>query len=151
MKLLKLCIANRRSVCCGFILSPCPPAPCPPTNIEAFRDCDANHALIVWQNHQPTGLYTATIEDQNGALLNCTSNTVNNCKIKSLPCGRRYNITVTYYDGNCPSTSPSINMDSGNWMKGRPYRQRAAVHSELTFLSFSAVWSRECDRQCGLW
>ncbi|XP_075875918.1 fibronectin type III domain-containing protein 7-like [Nelusetta ayraudi] len=87
-------------------------APCPPTNIEAFRDCNANHALIVWQNHQPTGLYTANIVDQTGAQLNCTSNTVNNCKIKSLPCGRRYNATVTYYDGNCPSTSTSISMDS---------------------------------------
>ncbi|XP_071348392.1 LOW QUALITY PROTEIN: pneumococcal serine-rich repeat protein-like [Trachinotus anak] len=88
------------------------PAPCPPTNIEAFRDCEANHALIVWQNHQPTGLYTATIEDQSGAQLTCTSNTVNNCKITSLPCGKRYNVTVTYNDGNCPSTSTPISMDS---------------------------------------
>ncbi|XP_067460816.1 mucin-4-like [Thunnus thynnus] len=87
-------------------------APCPPTHIEAFRDCDANHALIVWQNHQPTGLYTATIEDQSGVQLTCTSNTVNNCKITSLPCGRRYSVTVTYNDGNCPSTSTPISMDS---------------------------------------
>ncbi|XP_018532382.1 mucin-4 isoform X2 [Lates calcarifer] len=87
-------------------------APCPPTNIEAFRDCDANHALIVWQNHQPTGLYTATIEDQSGAQLSCTSNTVNNCKITSLPCGKSYSVAVTYSDGNCPSTSTSISMDS---------------------------------------
>ncbi|KAM3604918.1 uncharacterized protein V6R79_017981 [Siganus canaliculatus] len=87
-------------------------APCPPTNIEAYRDCDANHALIIWQNHQPTGLYSATIEDQSGAQLSCTSNTVNNCKITSLPCGKRYNVTVTYNDGNCPSTSAPIHMDS---------------------------------------
>ncbi|XP_033507400.2 uncharacterized protein LOC117272533 [Epinephelus lanceolatus] len=87
-------------------------APCSPTNVEAFRDCDANHALIVWQNHQPTGLYTATIEDQSGAQLNCTSNTVNNCKITSLPCGKRYSVIVTYNDGNCPSTSTPISMDS---------------------------------------
>nr|XP_046264816.1 mucin-4-like [Scatophagus argus] len=87
-------------------------APCPPTDIEAFRDCDANHALIVWQNHQPTGLFTATIEDLSGAQLTCTSNTVNNCKITSLPCGKRYNVTVTYNDGNCPSTSKPISMDS---------------------------------------
>ncbi|XP_047445276.1 mucin-4-like [Mugil cephalus] len=87
-------------------------APCPPTNIEAFRDCDANHALIVWQNHRPTGLYTATIVDRTGAELDCTSSTVNNCKIPSLPCGKKYNVTVTYHDGNCPSTSTSISMDS---------------------------------------
>lgn len=93
------------------------PAPCPPTNIEAFRDCDANHALIVWQNHQPTGLYTATIEDQSGAQLSCTSNTVNNCKITSLPCGKSYSVAVTYSDGNCPSTSTSISMDSGSKLR----------------------------------
>ncbi|KAM7379235.1 hypothetical protein PAMP_004800 [Pampus punctatissimus] len=87
-------------------------APCPPTHIEAFRDCDANHAVIVWQNHQPTGLYKATIVDQSGGQLTCISNTVNNCKITSLPCGRRYSVTVTYNDGKCPSTSAPISMDS---------------------------------------
>uniref|UniRef100_A0A671WP98 Fibronectin type-III domain-containing protein n=1 Tax=Sparus aurata TaxID=8175 RepID=A0A671WP98_SPAAU len=87
-------------------------APCPPTNIEAYRDCDANHALIVWQNHRPTGLYTATIEDRSGARLNCTSNTLNNCKITSLPCGKRYSVAVSYDDGVCTSTSTPIQMDS---------------------------------------
>ncbi|XP_071392950.1 fibronectin-like [Centroberyx affinis] len=87
-------------------------APCPPTNVEAFRDCAANHALIVWQNHQPTGSYIATIEDQSGGRLNCTSNTTNNCKIFHLPCGKTYSVTVTYNDGNCPSTSAPISMDS---------------------------------------
>ncbi|TNN67818.1 Fibronectin type III domain-containing protein 7 [Liparis tanakae] len=87
-------------------------APCSPTNIEAFRDCDANHALIVWQNNQLTGLYTAAMEDQSGARLTCTSSTVNNCKISSLPCGKRYNVTVTYSDGKCPSTSTPIIMNS---------------------------------------
>ncbi|XP_025756227.1 fibronectin type III domain-containing protein 7-like [Oreochromis niloticus] len=87
-------------------------APCPPTNIEAFRDCDANRAVIVWQNHQSTGLYTATIADQSADQLNCTSNTVNNCTITSLPCGKKYNVSVTYNDGNCPSASSVVSMDS---------------------------------------
>lgn len=91
-----------------------PTAPCPPTNIEAFRDCNANQAVIAWQNHQPTGLYTATIEDQSGAQLSCNSNTLNNCKITSLPCGRRYNVSVSYSDGVCASTSTAIRMDSGS-------------------------------------
>lgn len=89
------------------------PAPCPPTNIEAFRDCDANRAVIVWQNHQSTGLYTATIADQSADQLNCTSNTGNNCTITSLPCGKKYNVSVTYNDGNCPSASSVVSMDSG--------------------------------------
>ncbi|XP_054624521.1 fibronectin type III domain-containing protein 7-like [Dunckerocampus dactyliophorus] len=87
-------------------------APCPPDNIEAFRDCDANHALIVWQNHQSTGIYTATIEDQSGAQLTCNSNTVNNCKIRDLPCGKTYSVTVTNSDESCLSTSTPISMDS---------------------------------------
>ncbi|KAI3375007.1 hypothetical protein L3Q82_021535, partial [Scortum barcoo] len=107
-------------------------APCPPTNIEAFRDCDANHALIVWQNHQPTGLYTATIEDQSGAQLTCTSNTVSNCKITSLPCGKRYNVTVSYNDGNCPSTSTPISMDSAPCAPENVTASMACVTGKLT-------------------
>ncbi|XP_044075214.1 uncharacterized protein LOC122886733 [Siniperca chuatsi] len=107
-------------------------APCPPTNIEAFRDCDANRALIVWQNHQPTGLYTATIEDQSGAQLTCTSNTVNNCKITSLPCGKRYNVTVINNDGNCPSTSTPISMDSVPCSPEDVWASVACASGELT-------------------
>lgn len=94
------------------------PAPCPPTSVQAFRDCDVNQALIVWQNDQLTGLYTATIEDESRARLNCTSNTVNKCNITSPPCGKRFNVTVTYSDGHCLSTSTPISMDSGSKLKG---------------------------------
>lgn len=90
-----------------------PSGPCPPTSIEAFRDCDTNRALIVWQNHRPTGVYTTALEEANGARLTCTSNTVNTCNVTSLPCGRKYNVTVTYNDGTCLSTSTQIRMDSG--------------------------------------
>ncbi|XP_061587415.1 fibronectin type III domain-containing protein 7-like [Cololabis saira] len=87
-------------------------APCPPTNIEAVRDCDKHQAVIVWQVHQASGMYTATMEDQNGAQLTCTSNNVSNCKITDLPCGEEYNVSVTYHSGNCPSTSTPISMES---------------------------------------
>ncbi|XP_030016446.1 fibronectin type III domain-containing protein 7-like [Sphaeramia orbicularis] len=87
-------------------------APCPPTNIEAYRDCDANHAVIIWQNNQLTGLYTATIEDETGAQLSCTSNTTNTCTISSLPCGKRFNVTVSYNDGYCSTSSAPISLDS---------------------------------------
>ncbi|MED6260228.1 hypothetical protein ATANTOWER_008551, partial [Ataeniobius toweri] len=87
-------------------------APCPPTDIEAFRDCDANRAVIAWQNKQTSGVYTATLKDLSGPQLNCTSNTFNNCTIANLPCGKKYNVTVTNSDGQCQSTSASISMDS---------------------------------------
>lgn len=54
------------------------------------------------------------MEDESGAQLNCTSDTVNNCKIISPPCGKSYNVTVHHNDGTCPSTSTPINMDSGS-------------------------------------
>ncbi|XP_015242186.1 PREDICTED: uncharacterized protein LOC107092315 [Cyprinodon variegatus] len=87
-------------------------ATCPPTNIEAFRDCDANHAVITWQHIQTSGIYTAWLEDQDGPQVNCTSDSVNNCTIMSLPCGKTYNVTVSYSNGQCQSTSTSITMDS---------------------------------------
>ncbi|CAJ1072098.1 unnamed protein product%2C partial [Xyrichtys novacula] len=110
--------------------------PCPPTNIEAYRDCDANHAVIVWQNHRPGSLHTALIEDQNGSQLNCTSNTFNNCTITSLPCGRRYSVTVTYNDGTCLSTSTPISMDS---VPCGPEDVRASVDCQTGELT--ATWN----------
>ncbi|XP_041848242.1 uncharacterized protein LOC121644412 [Melanotaenia boesemani] len=88
-------------------------APCPPTDIEVIKDCDAQHALVIWQNHQASGLYTATIEDASGLQLNCTSNTVNNCTISPLPCAKKYNVTVSYNNGNCSSTSTPVRLESG--------------------------------------
>ncbi|XP_058478916.1 mucin-4-like [Solea solea] len=87
-------------------------APCGPASVQALRSCDENLARIEWQNHQPNGLYTATIEDQSGAQLTCTNDTVNYCTISSLPCGKTYSVTVTYSEGNCASTSTPISMDS---------------------------------------
>ncbi|KAE8290995.1 Fibronectin type III domain-containing protein 7 Precursor [Larimichthys crocea] len=106
--------------------------PCPPTNIQSFRDCDANQALIVWQDHTSTGHYTAVIEDQSGDRLNCTSNTVSNCKIYDLPCGKRYNVTVSHSDGNCLSTSTSVSMDSVPCKLENVNARVACVTGELT-------------------
>lgn len=90
-----------------------PSGPCPPTNIEALRDCDSNRARISWQSRWPSGRHTATLQEANGAQVTCTSNTVSNCNVTSLPCGRKYNVTVAYSDGTCSSTSAPIRMDSG--------------------------------------
>ncbi|KAJ8357216.1 hypothetical protein SKAU_G00200100 [Synaphobranchus kaupii] len=87
-------------------------APCPPDHIEALLDCAANHALIVWQNHQSIGSYTAIIQDANGGLLSC-STTNNNCVISELKCGQVYAVTVQHHDGTCSSLhSAPIQMDS---------------------------------------
>ncbi|XP_030219750.1 uncharacterized protein LOC115548942 isoform X4 [Gadus morhua] len=89
-------------------------APCPPQSVQATIKCEANTALIKWQHSQSTGNFMALLEDQKGQehRLNCTSNTVNSCQISALPCGRMYNITVTYDDERCPMTSTAISMAS---------------------------------------
>ncbi|XP_071011253.1 fibronectin type III domain-containing protein 7-like [Oncorhynchus clarkii lewisi] len=88
-------------------------APCLPDHIEAFLDCAANHALIVWQGHHSILSYTATIEDTEGGLLSC-STTGNNCTVPSLKCGQLYSVSVMHHDGICPSIpSQAITMESG--------------------------------------
>ncbi|CAL8324041.1 unnamed protein product [Arctogadus glacialis] len=89
-------------------------APCPPQSVQATINCEANTAVIDWQHSQPTGNFMALLEDQKGQehRLNCTSNVVNSCQISALPCGRMYNITVTYDDERCPMTSTAVSMAS---------------------------------------
>ncbi|XP_045544657.1 fibronectin type III domain-containing protein 7 [Salmo salar] len=87
-------------------------ASCLPDHIEAFLDCAANHALIVWQSHHSILSYTATIEDTEGGLLSC-STTGNNCTVPSLKCGQLYSVSVMHHDGICPSIpSQAITMES---------------------------------------
>lgn len=115
------------------------PAPCAPTRIEAMRDCVANHVVIIWQDHETTGTYTAVMEDHSGGRLNCTSTSVNHCKIPNLPCGTRYNVTVTHDDGICHSTSTQISTDSGT-AAGVTYRNYNAVGRILEILSPVLQW-----------
>ncbi|XP_071200535.1 mucin-3B [Salvelinus alpinus] len=87
-------------------------APCLPDHIEAFLNCAANNALIVWQGHHSILSYTATIEDTEGGLLSC-STTGNNCTVPSLKCGQLYSVSVMHHDGICPSIpSQAITMES---------------------------------------
>ncbi|XP_035277663.1 fibronectin type III domain-containing protein 7-like [Anguilla anguilla] len=87
-------------------------APCPPDHIEAILDCEANHALIVWQNHLSIGSYTAIIQDADGGMLSCSTPS-NNCVIPELRCGKLYTVSVQHYDGTCSSLpSAPIQMDS---------------------------------------
>ena len=104
----------------------------------------------MWQNHKPTGLYTATIVERSGAQLNCTSNTVNNCKIESLPCGKTYNVSVTYNDGNCQSTSTTISMDSGSKLRGVNSCLSGIITNKTFSYEFQALLSPLLSVPCGL-
>lgn len=92
-----------------------PPAPCPPDDIKALLDCEANNALVSWQSHLTGASYTATMEDKQDGLLSCMT-TSNNCTISDLKCGQEYAVSVTHHNSMCPSMpSDTIHMDSGRF------------------------------------
>ncbi|KAI5609206.1 hypothetical protein C0J50_6208 [Silurus asotus] len=87
-------------------------APCPPNQVQATLDCEGNRALVSWLKSQFPGSYTATMVDQSGGQLNCS--TVNSsCWIPSLKCGQAYNVSITYHNNICRSkTSSPISINS---------------------------------------
>ncbi len=88
-------------------------APCPPGSLEALLDCQENQALVSWLGTRSMISFTATMEDQHGGFLSC-STTANSCRIPDLKCGQVYDISVIYHDGICPSMpSHAIQMKSG--------------------------------------
>lgn len=89
------------------------PAPCPPSQLQTTLDCDGNQALVSWLSSRFPGSYTATMVDQSGGLLSCS--TVNSsCWVPSLKCTQVYDVSVTYHNGICQSrASASIKMNSG--------------------------------------
>lgn len=88
-------------------------APCPPGYVQALLDCQENQALVSWLGSRGMISYTATMEDQAGGLLSC-STIASSCRIPNLKCGQVYAISVIHHDGICPSMpSRAIQMKSG--------------------------------------
>ncbi|XP_053096527.1 uncharacterized protein LOC113530559 [Pangasianodon hypophthalmus] len=87
-------------------------APCPPSQVQTTLDCDGNRALVSWLSSRFPGSYTASMVDQSGGLLNCS--TVNSsCWVPSLKCGQVYDVSITYHNGICRSRpSAPIRMNS---------------------------------------
>ncbi|XP_077463494.1 fibronectin type III domain-containing protein 7 isoform X2 [Stigmatopora argus] len=87
-------------------------AACPPNNVSASLDCEANEALISWDGQPEINSYTATIVDDEDRLLSCSS-TATACRVLNLKCGQLYTVTVSHHDSICPSTpSQPIYMES---------------------------------------
>ncbi|KAF4097010.1 hypothetical protein G5714_022979 [Onychostoma macrolepis] len=117
-------------------------APCPPGSVEALLDCQENQALVSWLGTRSMISFTATMEDQHGGLLSC-STTANSCRIPDLKCGQVYDISVIYHDGICPSMpSYAIQMKS---VPCGPSNVWAEVQCPLGVLSLS--WDRTEDAE----
>ncbi|XP_016331309.1 uncharacterized protein LOC107680061 [Sinocyclocheilus anshuiensis] len=117
-------------------------APCPPGSVEALLDCQENQALVSWMGTRSMISFTATMEDQVGGLLSC-STTANSCRIPDLKCGQVYDISVIYHDGICPSMpSHDIQMKS---VPCGPTNVQAEVQCPSGVLSLS--WDRTEDAE----
>ncbi|XP_053718297.1 uncharacterized protein LOC128757216 [Synchiropus splendidus] len=77
-------------------------AQCPPDNVSASLDCEANEAVISWRELPDVNSYTASIVDEEQVLLSCSSTTTS-CRVPHLKCGQTYTVTVRHHDGVCPS------------------------------------------------
>ncbi|KTF75017.1 hypothetical protein cypCar_00024381 [Cyprinus carpio] len=130
-------------------------APCPPGSVEALLDCQENQALVSWLGPRSMISFTATMEDQVGGLLSC-STTANSCRIPNLKCGQVYDISVIYHDGICPSMpSHAIQMKSEKQINVSqpedfsvpcgPTNVRAEVQCPSGVLSLS--WNRTEDAE----
>ncbi|XP_048832460.1 uncharacterized protein LOC125708743 isoform X2 [Brienomyrus brachyistius] len=87
-------------------------ANCPPDQVQATLDCLENHALVSWQTWQSKASCTASMEDEVGGLLSC-STTGSSCNVSGLKCGQKYKVWVTQHSGTCPAAhSKSIDFDS---------------------------------------
>ncbi|XP_073671225.1 uncharacterized protein [Paramisgurnus dabryanus] len=87
-------------------------APCAPVNVGVVKDCGASQAIVSWQTSQTGGLYTAVLTDALGPSLNCSTST-NSCTVPNMRCGAIYNVSVTYYNGQCNSLpSPAYQIPS---------------------------------------
>nr|XP_055057047.1 uncharacterized protein LOC129441425 [Misgurnus anguillicaudatus] len=87
-------------------------APCAPANVGVVKDCGASQATVSWQTSQTGGLYTAVLKDALGPSLNCSTST-NSCTVPNMRCGAIYNVSVTYYNGQCNSLpSPAYQIPS---------------------------------------
>lgn len=92
-------------------------APCPPGDVQALLDCQENQALVSWLGSRSMISFTATMEDQVGGLLSC-STTASSCRIPNLKCGQVYAVSVTHHDGVCPSMpSRPVLLRSGKEVK----------------------------------
>ncbi|XP_074491158.1 uncharacterized protein fndc7b [Sebastes fasciatus] len=87
-------------------------AACPPDNVIASLDCEANEALISWRGQPEINSFTAMIVDEDQVLLSCSS-TNRSCRVPNLKCDQLYTVTVRHHDGMCPSlSSMAISMQS---------------------------------------
>ncbi|XP_043081301.1 serine-rich adhesin for platelets [Puntigrus tetrazona] len=134
-------------------------APCPPGSVEALLDCQENQALVSWLGTRSMISFTATMEDQLGGLLSC-STTANSCRIPNLKCGQVYDISVIYHDGICPSMpSHAIQMKSDggktySWNRTEDAEGYIATvvskaTGELVYCNSTSPFCNVTNLQCG--
>ncbi|XP_063075940.1 uncharacterized protein LOC134465972, partial [Engraulis encrasicolus] len=81
--------------------------PCIPSSVYASLNCITQEALVSWDQHGQQGVsYMANATNSQGATLSTCNSFSENCTLSALPCGHKYNVTVTAHAHGC-SSDPS--------------------------------------------
>ncbi|KAJ8274470.1 hypothetical protein COCON_G00090950 [Conger conger] len=78
-------------------------APCVPQALDTNLECEAGNLSVAWQTSRGALHYRVVAEGSAGDVVTC--NTANaTCNFPGLPCGQKYNVTVTACDDKCNSS-----------------------------------------------
>ncbi|KAM8884839.1 fibronectin type III domain-containing protein 7 [Synchiropus picturatus] len=86
-------------------------APCPPQNVEVTSLCEQGAILVTWSHDHDVDLFHVKAISDDEAELSCDTSS-SSCTIRHLPCGHRYNVTVTSVRDNCESEASTSVMAS---------------------------------------
>ncbi|KAM9324544.1 uncharacterized protein PAF06_000603 [Gastrophryne carolinensis] len=81
-------------------------APCGAQDIHSQFQCGSHHAILSWQAAAGGVNYTATITNQDGASIKCSTSDTQ-CTAESLQCGQIYTISVESFGVVCSSKNVS--------------------------------------------
>uniref|UniRef100_A0A4W5K701 Fibronectin type-III domain-containing protein n=1 Tax=Hucho hucho TaxID=62062 RepID=A0A4W5K701_9TELE len=85
---------------------------CEPQNVSAQMECGSNAGLVSWEQGELVSSYLVRAVSPDGHRTQCDSNATS-CRLPSMHCGQRYNLTVTAQDGSCDNSNAYLTLQSG--------------------------------------
>lgn len=87
--------------------------PCPPKNLNLYRECSSNVIIFSWAATNNTAHYRAKAVDSEGENMDCMTLDTS-CFFTNTVCGRRYTFTVYSVSSGCNSqASPPVAVRTG--------------------------------------
>lgn len=92
------------------------PAPCPPSDVTTYAQCEFNMGSVSWGSSDGAETYVAVATGLDGHAHQCLTNSTD-CSWNDLQCGEEYTVVVRAKNGNCtslPSNSSIIYMGTSS-------------------------------------